>query len=47
MQHAHPAGKPILIRIDTRAGHGQGKPTTKLIDETADMYAFILNAMGG
>jgi prolyl oligopeptidase len=46
MQHAHPDGKPILIRIDTRAGHGQGKPTTKLIDETADIYAFILNAMG-
>ena len=46
MQHAHPDGKPILIRIDTRAGHGQGKPTTKLIDEMADIYAFVLNAMG-
>jgi prolyl oligopeptidase len=46
MQHAHPDGRPILIRIDTRAGHGQGKPTTKLIDETADIYAFVLNAMG-
>jgi prolyl oligopeptidase len=45
MQYAHPAGKPILIRIETRAGHGQGKPTTTLIDEVADVYAFILNAM--
>jgi prolyl oligopeptidase len=46
MQHAHPDGKPILIRIETRAGHGQGKPTTQQIEETADVYAFILNAMG-
>ena len=46
MQHAHPQGKPILIRVETRAGHGQGKPTTKQIDEAADVYAFILNAMG-
>ena len=45
MQHAHPAGNPILIRIETRAGHGQGKPTTIQIDEVADVYAFILNAM--
>jgi prolyl oligopeptidase len=45
MQYAHPAGKPILIRIETRAGHGQGKPTTTQIDEAADVYAFILNAM--
>jgi len=47
MQHADPEGKPILIRIETRAGHGQGKPTRQLIDETADIYAFILNAMQG
>ena len=46
MQYAHPQGKPILIRIETRAGHGQGKPTTKQIDEAADVYAFILHAMG-
>ena len=45
MQHAHPQGNPILIRIETRAGHGQGKPTTTQIDEAADVYAFILNAM--
>jgi prolyl oligopeptidase len=45
MQHADPNGKPILLRVETRAGHGAGKPTAKLIDETADIYAFILNAM--
>ncbi len=46
MQHADPHGNPILIRIDTRAGHGSGKPTSKLIEETADIYAFILKAFG-
>jgi prolyl oligopeptidase len=45
MQRADPDGKPILLRVETRAGHGAGKPTAKLIDETADIYAFILNAM--
>lgn len=45
MQAANPQGKPRLIRIETRAGHGQGKPTTMQIDEVADVYAFILKAM--
>ena len=46
MQHAEADGNPILIRIDLRAGHGSGKPTGKLIEEYADIYAFVLNAMG-
>jgi prolyl oligopeptidase len=46
MQHADPHGQPILLRVESRAGHGGGKPTSKLIEETADMYAFMLNAMG-
>lgn len=46
LQAANPKGKPHLIRIDVRAGHGQGKPTGKQIAETADVYAFILNAFG-
>jgi len=46
MQHADADGNPILIRIDLRAGHGSGKPTAKLIEEFADIYAFVLNAMG-
>jgi len=33
--------KPHLIRIETRAGHGSGKPTTKIIEEAADVYAFL------
>ncbi len=44
MQAANPHGKPALIRIETRAGHGQGKPTTMQIEEAADVYAFILDA---
>jgi prolyl oligopeptidase len=46
MQNADPRGKPILIRIDLRAGHGQGKPLSKRVDELADIYAFVLKSMG-
>jgi prolyl oligopeptidase len=46
MQNADPQGKPILIRIDLRAGHGAGKPVSKQVDETADIYSFVLNTMG-
>jgi prolyl oligopeptidase len=46
MQRADPHGRAILLRIETRAGHGAGKPTTKLIDETADIFAFVREAMG-
>ena len=46
MQHADPDGKPILVRIDLRAGHGAGKPLSKRVDELADVYAFVLQAMG-
>jgi prolyl oligopeptidase len=45
MQRADPNGKPILLRVETRAGHGAGKPTAKQIEETADIYTFILNAV--
>ena len=42
LQAAENAGdKPHLIRIETRAGHGSGKPTTKIIEEAADVYAFL------
>jgi prolyl oligopeptidase len=46
MQHADPRGNPILLRVETRAGHGQGIPTAKLIGEVVDIYAFILHAFG-
>ena len=37
---------PVLIRIDTKAGHGGGKPLAKIIEEQADIYSFILYNMG-
>ena len=46
LQHAKAGDKPHLIRIETRAGHGSGKPTEKLIAETADMWAFAARWTG-
>ena len=41
------AGKaPVLIRIDSKAGHGGGKPLSKVMEETADIYGFIMYNMG-
>jgi hypothetical protein len=36
---------PILIRIDSKAGHGAGKPTTKQIEEVADRWGFLSRAL--
>ncbi len=41
LQAANPGGKPHLIRIETRAGHGSGKPTEKVIQEGADILGFL------
>ena len=46
IQAADPNGAPHLIRIETRAGHGSGKPTDKQIEEYSDMYAFIAHFTG-
>ncbi len=46
LQAAQAGAAPVLIRIETKAGHGAGKPTTKIIDERADMYAFLVKALG-
>ena len=37
---------PALIRIETRAGHGAGKPTSKRIEETTDVYSFMMYNLG-
>jgi prolyl oligopeptidase len=42
LQAAHQGSKPVLIRIETKAGHGAGKPTTKIIEEIADQWAFLV-----
>lgn len=40
LQEAHAGDNPVIIRIETNAGHGAGKPTSKILDETADKFAF-------
>jgi prolyl oligopeptidase len=45
LQAAQGGPAPILIRIETRAGHGAGKPTTKRIDEAADRFAFLAHEL--
>jgi prolyl oligopeptidase len=40
------ADKPILLRIETKAGHGQGKPVAKQIEESTDMYSFLFWQLG-
>jgi len=46
LQAAHVGDAPILIRIETRAGHGAGKPTAKIIDEVADLWGFLVKIFG-
>ncbi len=46
LQAKHRGANPVLIRIETNAGHGAGKPTNKIIEEAADMYSFMLWNMG-
>jgi prolyl oligopeptidase len=45
MQAAQASDAPVLIRIETRAGHGAGKPTSKIIDEAADKWAFLVRTL--
>jgi prolyl oligopeptidase len=47
LQHAQAGDAPVMIRIETRAGHGAGIPTEKKIDEVADQWAFLWAAIGG
>jgi prolyl oligopeptidase len=37
---------PMLLRVETKAGHGGGKPVSKAIEEQADIYAFLFEALG-
>jgi prolyl oligopeptidase len=46
LQAAHKGPQPVLIRIETKAGHGAGKPTSKLIEEAADRWAFLVANLG-
>jgi prolyl oligopeptidase len=46
LQYAQSCSNPVLIRIETRAGHGAGKPTALRIKEAADVYAFLYKNLG-
>ena len=46
LQAAYKGNNPVVIRIETKAGHGAGKPTSKQIEENADMWAFAFYNMG-
>ena len=46
LQAAQAGPAPVLIRIETRAGHGAGKPTAKRIEESADKFAFLARNLG-
>lgn len=46
LQHCQAGEAPVLIRIESKAGHGAGKPTSKRIDEAADSYAFLFQNTG-
>jgi prolyl oligopeptidase len=46
LQHAQSCANPVMIRIETRAGHGAGKPVWMQIEDIADQFGFVANALG-
>src|SRR5262249_57633486 len=46
LQSASSSGRPILLRVETRAGHGQGKPISKVLDEWTDVWSFVFAELG-
>jgi prolyl oligopeptidase len=46
LQAAQAGPRPVMIRVETSAGHGGGKPTGKMIDEAADQWAFLVRELG-
>lgn len=46
LQAAQGGAAPVMIRVETDAGHGAGKPTAKVIDEQADRWAFLARVLG-
>ena len=45
LQAAQSCANPILVRIESKSGHGAGRPTTKLIDEATDRFAFLVKEL--
>ena len=46
LQRAQNCDNPVIIRVETRGGHGAGKPTWMRIEEMADRFAFLREALG-
>jgi prolyl oligopeptidase len=46
LQEVHRGPAPVLIRIETKAGHGAGKTTAKIIEERSDQLAFLVKNLG-
>jgi prolyl oligopeptidase len=46
LQPAQQGDAPVLIRVQTQAGHGAGMPTSMIIDQQADKWAFFFHSMG-
>lgn len=46
LQKKYKGNNPILLRVETKAGHGVGKPTTKIIEEVRDIYRFLFKTFG-
>lgn len=46
LQEYHKGEPPVLIRVETNAGHGAGKPTSKQIDEATDIWSFVMHQLG-
>jgi prolyl oligopeptidase len=46
LQEHYKGENPVLIRIETKAGHGAGKPTSKVIEEVADLWGFVFYNLG-
>jgi len=47
LQASTSSERPILLRVEAKAGHGQGRPVSKTIEEAADIYSFLLWQTGG
>jgi prolyl oligopeptidase len=46
LQAASVSGRPVLLRLETKAGHGAGKPRGKVVEELTDVYAFLFGQLG-
>ena len=46
LQAATTSGRPVLLRLEARAGHGAGKPLSKVLDELTDSWTFVFSELG-